>query len=171
MSSLPPIVIIPNPSMTPTDYSSIYNNALNMGYAPQQVAPIVSAAMLGQGFTQAQIGDAISMPGSTSSSQTLSTEPGAASAAPSSFWSNPFVAGAMAGLGVASPTASAGVQAAQAAKSVKLSGPLAWIESRIGNYGLVAFGAILALGALLISQKGTIVKVTSTAAKAGALLG
>lgn len=175
MSALPPIIIVPNPSMTPTDYSTIYNNALSLGYSPQQAAPIVSAAMLNQGFTQAQIGDAISMPGSVSSSQTLSTEPGAASATGQNF-SN--------GLGglwqyLTEPTYRAQLNAAYnnspklqaAVKQGTGSTGTSWLAAHAGNYGLVAFGAILALGALLISQKGTIVKVTSTAAKASALLG
>lgn len=36
---------------------------------------------------------------------------------------------------------------------------LAWIQAKAGDYGIVFFGAALALGALLISQKDTAIKI------------
>lgn len=53
-----------------------------------------------------------------------------------------------------------------------LSGPFSWLNPTTwGNFGLILFGAALGLGALLISQKETIIKVGDTAAKGAALLG
>ncbi len=47
-----------------------------------------------------------------------------------------------------------------------------WLDpSTWGNAGLIAVGVILAIGALLISQKQTIIKVGDTAAKTAALIG
>jgi hypothetical protein len=47
--------------------------------------------------------------------------------------------------------------------------PLSGLTSGLGNIALIAVGVVLALGALLISQKETVVQVASTAAKAGAV--
>ena len=173
MPSLPPIVIVPDPSMTPTDYNTIYQNAISSGYSPQQIIPTISAAMLGQGFTQAQIGDAISMPGSISNAMTLSSEPGANGPNNYSLLQQLY-AGSVNALTALNPAVGVGMDLAHKAdpnlpnvpKTPSLFSPTTW-----GNYGLVIFGAILALGALLISQKETVIKVGSTAAKAGAILG
>lgn len=43
-----------------------------------------------------------------------------------------------------------------------------WISAHAGNYGLIIFGALLALGALLISQRETVLKVAKTAAEVSA---
>lgn len=40
----------------------------------------------------------------------------------------------------------------------------------LGDYTLIAVGIILAIGALLISQKSTVVQIASTASKAAALV-
>ena len=172
MPSLPPIVIVPDPSMTPTDYNTIYQNAISSGYSPQQVIPTISAAMLGQGFTQAQIGDAINMPGSTSNAMTLSSEPGASG--PNSNLLQQIYAGSVNTLTALNPAVGVGIGIAHKVDpnipNIP-STPSLFSSATWGNYGLVIFGAILALGALLISQKETIVKVGSTAAKAGAILG
>jgi len=51
--------------------------------------------------------------------------------------------------------------------AVKGSSPLmAALSMSLGDYTLVAVGAILAIGALLISQKQTVVQVSRTVAKA-----
>ena len=47
--------------------------------------------------------------------------------------------------------------------------PLSGLTSGLGNFALITVGVVLALGALLISQKETVVQVASTAAKAGAV--
>lgn len=46
---------------------------------------------------------------------------------------------------------------------------LSWFQSNYANWGLIALGVILAIGALLISQKETIVNIGETAAKAAAV--
>jgi hypothetical protein len=43
-----------------------------------------------------------------------------------------------------------------------------WVQSHAANYGLVVLGALLALGALLISQRQTIVQVGKIAAEVAA---
>lgn len=48
------------------------------------------------------------------------------------------------------------------------TGTLGWLFPNLGNYTLIAIGIILGIGALLISQKETVVQVASTAAKAAA---
>ena len=44
-------------------------------------------------------------------------------------------------------------------------------DKSIANFTLIAIGVILAIGALLISQRKTIVKIGDTAAKGAAMLG
>ncbi len=44
-------------------------------------------------------------------------------------------------------------------------------DKSIANFTLIAIGVILAIGALLISQKETIVKIGDTAAKGAAMVG
>jgi hypothetical protein len=62
-----------------------------------------------------------------------------------------------------SPTAGA---VTAAATTTGTTAPItSWISSHAGNYGLVVMGALLALGALLISQRGNIEKVVETAGK------
>jgi hypothetical protein len=46
--------------------------------------------------------------------------------------------------------------------------PLSSLSSGLGNFALIAVGVVLALGALLISQKETVVQVATKAAEAGA---
>jgi hypothetical protein len=46
--------------------------------------------------------------------------------------------------------------------------PLSGISKSLPNIALIAIGVVLAIGALLISQKQTVVQVAATAAKAGA---
>ena len=45
------------------------------------------------------------------------------------------------------------------------------IGSSVGNMTLIAVGVVMALGALLISQRQTIVKIGDAAAKGAALVG
>ncbi|MGC8541040.1 MAG: hypothetical protein ACP5QA_10475 [Phycisphaerae bacterium] len=50
----------------------------------------------------------------------------------------------------------------------------AWIASfdkSIANYALIGVGIVLGIGALLISQKETVIKIADTAAKGAALVG
>lgn len=70
---------------------------------------------------------------------------------------------------------SAWVNALQTAN--RIANPLSGVASAIsggfssnwlGNAGLVVIGVVLAVGALLISQKETVIQVAATAAKAGA---
>lgn len=49
-----------------------------------------------------------------------------------------------------------------------LSPTLAWIQAHAGNYGIIILGAVLAVGALLISQRKTIINVAKTAAEVAA---
>jgi len=44
-----------------------------------------------------------------------------------------------------------------------------WIQDHAGNYGLVILGALLVLGALLISQRKNIETIVTTAGKAAAI--
>lgn len=81
------------------------------------------------------------------------------------------VTGGAYGLGM-NAAQSAGHAIAPGTIAAPSSSGFSWLSpSTWGNLGLVAVGAILALGALLISQKQTIVKVGDTAAKTAALLG
>lgn len=59
-------------------------------------------------------------------------------------------------------------QSANAANAVNTSA-LSWLQSNLANYGLVILGVVLGVGALLVSQKSTIVNVGKTAAKVAAL--
>ena len=64
---------------------------------------------------------------------------------------------------VTSPITQAIPQAAQAASSSPSNSgntsTVSWLSSHLGNYGLVFFGAVLIVGALLISQKETIMEI------------
>ena len=44
-----------------------------------------------------------------------------------------------------------------------------WLQNHMANYGLIALGIILAIGALLISQKSTIVNIGKQAAQIAAV--
>ena len=91
------------------------------------------------------------------------------------FWSG-LLQGGLAGAGAAAnestPQLSTNIANAGANPSTPPTGSntgwFAQIESNLGNWGLVLFGAILAIGALIISQKNTVIKVASTAAKVAA---
>ena len=70
---------------------------------------------------------------------------------------------------VAGATVSAGKAAASGQNPVA-----AWFsqfDKSIANFTLIAIGVVLAIGALLISQRKTIVKIGDTAAKGAAMLG
>ncbi len=45
------------------------------------------------------------------------------------------------------------------------SGIIGWIQSNIANYGVVLMGAVLVLGALLVSQKNTVITLSKTLAE------
>jgi hypothetical protein len=57
-------------------------------------------------------------------------------------------------------SAGGGVTGAVAA-ATGLSGIPGWIDSHAGNWGIIILGGVLILGALLISQKDTVLKVAS----------
>ncbi|MEL5850087.1 MAG: hypothetical protein U7M05_12110 [Candidatus Igneacidithiobacillus chanchocoensis] len=70
----------------------------------------------------------------------------------------------------AAQATAAGIKAANKGESVGAS-ILYGFGTTFANWALIAIGVIMALGALLISQKQRIVKVADVAAKGAALLG
>lgn len=66
-------------------------------------------------------------------------------------------------------TVSAGEAAAKGKNPVV--GWFSGFDKSIANFSLIAIGVVLGIGALLISQKQTIVKIGDTAAKGAAMLG
>jgi hypothetical protein len=55
-----------------------------------------------------------------------------------------------------------------AAKNTVVAGQT-WLEAHLANYGLVALGAVLGLGALLIANRETVIKIGKTAAETAAV--
>lgn len=135
----------------------------------------------------------------TNAQATVSTSPGSSTAdaptQPTSWWDNVLNAmsasGGASGVasGVAAQQAAAGstpgsvseaagggaptttsgyVSSAQSANAAT-STALGWVQANLANYGLVILGVVLGVGALLVSQKSTIVNVGKTAAKVAAL--
>ncbi len=71
----------------------------------------------------------------------------------------------MGGAGIKSdPNAAYYMGGSSNGKPVDKSGPLEWISSHIADYGLVFFGGVLIVGALLISQRQTVVNIAKTVA-------
>lgn len=76
-----------------------------------------------------------------------------------------------ASMGGGNPTSMAGYQASAQGATQATAPVTSWISSHAGNYGLVVIGVLLGLGALLISQKQTIVSIGKTVGKAAAIAG
>ena len=89
-----------------------------------------------------------------------STLAGGAAGAAASGAGNSVAANA-AGGGAASPSANLG--------ATSTLSPIAWLQANVANYGLVIMGALLVLGALLISQRQNIQTAVTTAAKVAAV--
>jgi hypothetical protein len=70
--------------------------------------------------------------------------------------------------GTANPPTTAPASSSWWTKIIDAINPLSGATAALPNVGLIAVGAILIVGALLISQKQTVIQVASTAAKAGA---
>ena len=126
----------------PTDVQ----NALNNGTLSVSDALTILQSMQAsnpQGIPAVSLGsgNAVSSSGASAPSQ-LSSDPMAG-----------IVPGQALNLGPANQNP--GVQAASSATS--------WIQANLANYGIVVMGAILVLGALLVSQKETVLKVSQAA--------
>lgn len=121
-----------------------------------------NATAIAQGAAAAN--GAATLPASTPPSEGIGSTAPAASSMPTS-WGNfgPILFGAALG---GAPALPAKAMAAQLQSGFSWYNPTSW-----GNFGLILFGAALGLGALLISQKQTIVKIGGVAAKGAALVG
>lgn len=71
--------------------------------------------------------------------------------------------------GGGNPTSATQYGSALGAGSQSVQTGLGWLQANLANYGLVILGVVLGVGALLVSQKSTIVNVGKTAAKVAAL--
>jgi hypothetical protein len=75
----------------------------------------------------------------------------------------PQIAGTISN-GQMTPNPNSPVQQAQVGSGSSIT---TWISAHMGNWGLIGIGVVLGLGALLISQKQTLITVGKQAAKMG----
>jgi hypothetical protein len=78
-------------------------------------------------------------------------------------------AGAAAAAGGANPQTLKQYTDAGQAGAAATSPVTTWIQAHAGNWGLILLGVVLGVGALLISQKDTIINISKKVGEAGAL--
>lgn len=167
---------------TPAQFAQLLAQGQNAVYYPPSGMDANAATASIQNAIQSTAGVTVTGASSTPTNSTAGNPQ-------SSTWDNildaissPYSAGgASPASGAAQVAAGAGgsTQAAAAASGTANTGTNnlganstaslgSWISSHAGNYGLVVMGALLALGALLISQRDNIEKVAAVAAKVAA---
>lgn len=137
--------LVANATSSGTPFSVIGPNATTV----TQMAGAINGSQ-GPGMSFLDSGATAASPGTASNTGASSTP-----ATP--------IAGTIAN-GAMTPNMNAPIQQAQVGSGSAVTG---WIQSHLGNWGLITIGVILGLGALLISQKQTLITVGKQAAKAG----
>lgn len=175
-SAASPQLINPNGmpiTITPLNNPAQVVNQLNSGTASSVYTNAagdaqIQAALNAQGIQIINANPSTSTAGSPAQSQGFWGNLLNAMSSPYSAGGAGFATGpaqVAAGAGASTQAAAAAAGTANTGQSTKLLGPTA-TSTPWGNYGMVVFGAALALGALLISQKKNIIELGKVAGAA-----